>query len=150
MAKRRKKSSLALRYQRACQAALRNRCVAWIEEGDTCIVNLNSSKVYRELPKDLFEAITDVPYQWTIQLIIAGKSTKQYTKGLVVQTTARYYASDLTKVVEQKFKELNRNFNPMHYHRRGFVAVPRIEDFTEEQTEEVLDRIGLWENFNED
>ena len=147
---KRKKSSLVLRYHKACQAALRKRCVAWFEDGDTCIVNMNNGKVHRTLPEDLFNAITDVPYRWSIHLVIAGKQcdTKKFTKGSIIQTTVRYYAADLIEVVNKEFNKLENNFNKMYYHRKGYVAVPRIEDLSEEQVEIILDRIGIWNHEN--
>jgi len=144
----RKNNNLYLRYQRACQAALRNRCIAWFEEGDTCIVNMNNDKVYHTIPADLLDAMINVPYRWSIHIVIAGKSNKLFTKGSVIQTLSKYYASDLTNLVGQEFEKLEKNFNRTHYHRKGYVAIPRIEDLSEAQVETILDRIGIWNNEN--
>ena len=150
MAKRRKKNSLVLRYQRACASAMRKYCVVWLSDYNaTCLVNLKTHKVHREIPEDLFDAITGVAYHWTVQLIVADKSDKFYTKGTVLQTTARYYVDDLTPVVAKEFKKLEDNFNPLHRIKRGYVAVPRLEDFAESQVEELLNLIGLWETNDE-
>lgn len=140
----RKKNNLNLRYFRACQAALRNHCVAWYEDGDTCIVNMKTNKVYRTIPKDLFDALTNVTYRWSIHVVVAGKSNKQFTKGAILQTLSKYYAADLTSVVGAEFEKLEKNFNRDHYHRKGYVAIPRIEDLSEAQVETLLDLIGIW------
>ena len=151
MAKRRKKHSLTSRYQKACQAALRNRCVAWTkaEEG-ACIVNVNNKKVYNPIPKDLFDAICDVPYIWSVQLIVAGKTEtgQQYTKGSMLQTQSRYYQHDLISLVDGEFDKLKKEFNDNHYISHGFVATPRVEDLDESIVEEILSIIGLWNNEN--
>jgi hypothetical protein len=145
---KRKKHDLTRRYHRACQAALHNYCIAWQSDSDnTCVVNMVNGKVYKTMPKDLFSAITECTYKWTLYPTAAcSYGDEKYTKGAVISTQSRYYVKDLTEALQESFDDLKRNVNANHKVRTGFVALPRPEGLSEAQVESILDSIGIWED----
>jgi hypothetical protein len=144
----RKKHDVKLRYFKACRAALRNVCVAWHENGENCLINLKTNKVYKTIPADILDALVNVTYRWSIHVVVAGKSNRQFTKGSVIKTLSKYYVSDLIDVVYSEFEKLEKNINRDHYHNKGYIAIPRIEDLSEAQVEALLDSIGVWNHEN--
>jgi len=144
----RKKNNINKRLNLLSKALLRNKAVIFVLKSTKSyshVININSGK---ELLVDdhLDTALRNVKHDWSILLVVFCKNGNEcYFKSNVINVTAPCYQRDLANIATSKHKELLDTCNDNQSIGLGWIAVPRIYDFPEDQFKHYM---GLFEKYN--
>lgn len=143
---KRKGHSAEKRHAAMSRAILKNIVVVFTQYNSGCLLaEVPSGKVVRAT--ESIVSCINHPYQWSVFMAVFCENAVKgkYMKGSVMNTSERYYHSDLADVLTAHHQALIDSVNPDDLKSVGQIASPMGKTFEPEEAEKLFDKLGAWE-----
>ena len=143
MKKRNKKYNPYNASHRTAKAVLRNVGMLYVLGEDPTPINLRTYKTMT-LDQVLFKSLTGFKHKWSVFIAVFGLDGfgKHYMKSELIQTSEPYYNDELVDVLNVHHHRLYKEANTQQVISMGWLAVPNVIDWNEEEIFKLFERNG--------
>lgn len=144
---RRKPHSLADRWRRAAQSAVRGYGVAFVTgRPHVEAIHVASGRVLPAPSRSLARALAEAPHIWTVLMSVmwrdeAGRERYEHE---LLTTAVRYRQASLVEFLNEQHQRLFTRVGDVELVGAGWIAIPEKTDISGTYADGIYSQLGIW------